>query len=83
MTTQAEADAFTGGMQLGAEVEHKVAVAAVANALLNILGKDAGDGIIDLGAAGRWACSDGRWYRHYHREFQPLSYRDSIAGATK
>lgn len=52
---------FDKGMQLGARVEHRVAVEAVANALLNILGKDAGDGVISLGAAGDWLRKDGRW----------------------
>ena len=52
---------FDEGFQLGARVEHRVAVEAVAGALLDILGKDAGDGIISLGTAGYWARESGRW----------------------
>ena len=80
---------FDEGFQLGAQVEHGHAVEAVANALLNILGKDAGDGIIDLGAAGRWVFHsqvygnrDSRWHRTETAE-EPFDYRDAIWGATK
>lgn len=48
------AEQWTDGMQFGAKVENKVALRAVVGALLVILGKDQGDGVIDLGAAGRW-----------------------------
>jgi hypothetical protein len=78
---------FDEGFQLGARVEHGVAVEAVVNALLNILGKDPGDGIIDLGAAGRWVFHsqvyghmDSRWHR---QEDVRLNYREQVAGATK
>jgi len=56
------ASQFANGFQLGARVEHRVAVEAAVNALLAILGKDAGDGVIDLGAAGEWAHLNGRWH---------------------
>ena len=44
--------AFDEGMQLGARVEHRVAVEALQQAALTVLGKDRGDGAIDLGALG-------------------------------
>jgi len=50
---------FDQGMQLGARVEHEVAVRALATALLEVLGKDPGDGPIDLGAAGVWFAGSG------------------------
>lgn len=46
-------DAFNDGLQLGSKVEHRVAVEALQVAALAILGKDRGDGAIDLGALGR------------------------------
>ena len=46
--------AFDQGMQLGAKVEHGVAVEAIATAALHVLGKDVGDGEINLGALGSW-----------------------------
>ena len=54
---------FDEGFKLGAKVEYRAALEAAANALLDILGKDAGDGIINLGAAGHWVQhgDDGRW----------------------
>jgi hypothetical protein len=45
---------FADGMQLGAKIEHRVAVEAVATAALHVLGKDIGDGEIALGALGSW-----------------------------
>lgn len=56
-------DAWHRGMSLGASIEHRVALQATATALLTVLGKDAADGVIDLGAAGRWHYSDtmGEW----------------------
>lgn len=45
---------YDAGMQLGAKVEHQVAVRAIATAALSILGKDAADGVINLGALGKW-----------------------------
>lgn len=54
-----ENKAYTEGMALGARIEHKVAVQAVVTALLAILGKDPGDGPIDLGAAGTWFAGSG------------------------
>ena len=45
---------FTEGVDFGAQVENRVAVQAIVSSLLTVLGKDPGDGIIDLGAAGRW-----------------------------
>ncbi|MES2156051.1 MAG: hypothetical protein V4510_13035 [bacterium] len=60
LVTQREA--FDEGFQQGARIEHAAAVAAAANALLNILGKDAGDGLIDLGAAGTWGFDS--WTEH-------------------
>ena len=45
-------EAFDAGMQLGAKVEHRVAVEAIQQAALTVLGKDRGDGAIDLGALG-------------------------------
>jgi hypothetical protein len=52
--------AFGEGVQLGARVENRVAVQAIVTSLLTVLGKDRGDGVIDLGAAGRWyPASDG------------------------
>jgi hypothetical protein len=51
--------AFDDGMKLGARIEHNVAVTAVVTALLQILGKDPGDGPIDLGAAGTWFAGSG------------------------
>jgi hypothetical protein len=74
-------DHFDEGFQLGAKVEHRVAVEAVANALLDILGKDAGDGYINLGAAGWWGKSNGRWVRTF--EPTPYDYRERVSGATK
>jgi len=47
-------EAFDAGMQLGAKVEHRVAVEAISTAMLHVLGKDVGDGEINLGAAGSW-----------------------------
>lgn len=79
---------FDAGFQLGASVEHREAVAAVANALLAVLGKDAADGSINLGAAGRWAWESrrNRWERHD----EAYSYREGrwpsmsrIVGATE
>jgi hypothetical protein len=45
---------FADGMQLGAKIEHRVAVEAIATAALHVLGKDIGDGEIKLGALGSW-----------------------------
>lgn len=42
------------GFRLGGQVESDYALKAVVTALLMVLGKDQADGIIDLGAAGRW-----------------------------
>lgn len=47
-------DAFDAGLQLGAQVEHKAAREAIARAALAVLGKDAGDGPVNLGALGEW-----------------------------
>jgi hypothetical protein len=46
------AASFDAGMQLGAKVEHRVAVEAIQQAALTVLGKDRGDGAIQLGALG-------------------------------
>jgi hypothetical protein len=46
--------AFDEGIQLGARVEHRYAVQAVATAALHVLGKDVGDGEINLGSLGTW-----------------------------
>lgn len=56
-------EGFNAGVQFGGKVENRVAVEAIANSLLTVMGKDAGDGVIDLGAAGRWAFDsrEGRW----------------------
>jgi len=51
---RATSKAFGEGMQLGAKVEHRVAVEALATAALHVLGKDVGDGEIHLGALGSW-----------------------------
>ncbi len=48
------AAAFDEGMQLGAQVEQRNAREALASAVLAVLGKDAGDGDIQLGALGTW-----------------------------
>ncbi len=68
---------FDKGFQLGAKVEHRVAVKAACNALLEILGKDAADGVINLGAAGTWAYDYKveRWERWntVSREIDPLA----------
>ncbi len=45
---------FDEGFQLGASIAHESTVDIMADALLRVLGKDRGDGYIDLGAAGRW-----------------------------
>lgn len=50
--------AFGEGMQLGAKVEHQAAIEAIATAALHILCKDPGDGVIDLGALGKWYATD-------------------------
>jgi hypothetical protein len=78
-------DHFDEGFQLGAKVEHRVAVEAVATALLEILGKDAGDGIINLGAAGWWGKSSGRWEHVGPPGAMPerWDYRNRVGGATK
>jgi hypothetical protein len=55
------AEAFDKGFQLGAKIERRAVLEVTAGALLEVLGKDAGDGVIDLGAAGRWAKLHGRW----------------------
>lgn len=72
---------FDEGFQLGAKVEHRVAVEAVAGALLDILGKDAGDGVINLGAAGRWGKYTGRWEKvsEEHCAHAYLSVGDTCA----
>lgn len=44
--------AFDEGMKLGARVENRTAVQALQQAALTVLGKDRGDGAIDLGALG-------------------------------
>lgn len=49
---RASSRAFSEGMQLGAKVEHRVAVEAIQQAALSVLGKDRGDGEINLGALG-------------------------------
>lgn len=76
---------FDEGFQLGARVEHGAAVAVVAGALLDILGKDAGDGIINLGAAGYWSRYGGEWEpaQWAGPNAEPISYREGIAGASK
>jgi len=71
MEKVARREGFDDGVQLGAKVEHDAAVAALADALLRVLGKDRGDGYIDLGAAGRWypGADNGRAEKvdlHYH-----------------
>jgi hypothetical protein len=68
------------GVHLGARIEHKVALEAVANALLEILGKDAGDGIINLGAAGTWGKSSGRWKQRVEASYD---YREGLSPASK
>lgn len=45
--------AFHEGLELGAKVEQRVAREALQQAVLRVLGKDRGDGAIDLGALGR------------------------------
>jgi hypothetical protein len=74
---------FEEGLSLGHRVEHRVALEAVANALLDILGKDAADGAINLGAAGEWVrdTHTNRWVSYATRG--PLSYRAGINAATK
>lgn len=51
--------AFDAGMQLGAKVEHRVAVEALQQAALTVLGKDRGDGAINLGALGTDVYKEG------------------------
>ena len=46
--------AWMRGWDLGGSIERRVAEEAVTAAALRVLGKDRGDGIIDLGALGRW-----------------------------
>ena len=53
------AEAFDEGMRLGTRVEHRVAVQAIVTALLEVMGKDPGDGPINLGAAGTWFAGSG------------------------
>ena len=45
-------DGFDAGFQLAAQVEQRAAREALARYALEVLGKDAGDGAIDLGALG-------------------------------
>lgn len=56
-----ERDAFDRGFQLAARVEQRAAELAAATLVLKVLGKDGGDGVIDLGALGKWSAgnSDG------------------------
>ena len=82
MARQAERGAFDDGFQLGAKVEHRVAVEAVVTAALHILGKDIGDGEIDLGSLGRWWPSYEVAIGPGERP-SPLDYRESIGGASK
>jgi hypothetical protein len=51
--------AFNDGIDMGAHVVQQSATAAIVAALLEVLGKDAADGVIDLGAAGKWYASSG------------------------
>jgi hypothetical protein len=51
--------AYSDGMNLGARVEHKAAVAAIAEAALHVLGQDRGDGATDLGRLGEWVAGSG------------------------
>lgn len=51
---QERALGFDAGFQLGAKTENSIAKRAVVGALLDIMGKDTADGVIDLGAAGNW-----------------------------
>ena len=89
---------FDEGLALGSRVATRHATAAVAGALLDILGKDLGDGIINLGAAGYWRSDStvfpGRWIQagvgedyDYRREVPedvgPLNYRAGISGGSK
>jgi len=46
--------AFDEGFQLAAKVEHRATVEAVATMVLAVLGKDAADGWVDVGALGTW-----------------------------
>lgn len=46
--------AFDQGLNLGSKIVHDEAVATIGQAVLRILGKDRGDGIIDLGALGEF-----------------------------
>lgn len=52
------AKAFDDGLQLGSSVVQREWVRSAVGALLDALGKDAADGPIDLGAAGRWVNHD-------------------------
>lgn len=45
---------FDNGMQLGSKLNQSHARQVMATAVLGMLGKDAGDGVIDLGTLGRW-----------------------------
>jgi hypothetical protein len=63
--TRAVRAAYSDGMNLGAAVEHKAAVAAIAEAALHVLGQDRGDGVTDLGRLGEWVAGSGE-----HRAFK-------------
>jgi hypothetical protein len=71
---------FDEGLQLGARIENRIAVQSIVTALLQVLGKDKGDGIINLGAAGRWYPGDESGLAEAQ---EPLDYRERINGATK
>lgn len=58
MEMDATRKAHAEGMSLGASIENRIAISAIATAALAILGKDRADGIIDLGALGRWLPND-------------------------
>lgn len=52
---------FDAGFQLGAKLEHQAAVRAVGRLVLEVLGKDRSDGVIDLGALKDPDAPDGLW----------------------
>jgi hypothetical protein len=59
LLTQVRSEAFDSGMALGARVEHRVAVEALQQAALKVLGKDRGDGGINLGVLGEDVFAEG------------------------